>query len=101
MDRYFTFIITASNKTKKEQMICPEVEKLRGGLVECNLTDIRDHFEAIIKEANAKCPGKDLNVRITGTGEHTNRSLRIEADGEYECRFRIVFALVKTVIKAL
>ena len=100
MDRYFAYIITASNKTKKEQMINPEVEKLRGGLVECNLTDIRDHFEAILKEANAKYPGKNLNARITGTGD-TNRSLRIEADGEYECRFRVVFALVKTVIKEL
>ena len=101
MDRYFVYAITASNKTKKEQMIYPEVEKLRGGLVECNLTDIRDHFEAIIKEANAKCPGKDLNVRITGTGEHENRYLRIEAEGEYEGRFCITFVPVKTVIKAL
>jgi hypothetical protein len=101
MDRYFVYAITASNKTKKEQMIYPEVNKLRDGLVECNLTDIRDHFEAIIKEANAKCPGKDLSVRITGTGEHENRYLRIEAEGECEGRFCITFVPVKTVIKAL
>lgn len=101
MDRYFVYAITASNKTKKEQMIYPEVNKLRDRLVECNLTDIRDHFEAIIKEANAKCPGKDFNVRITGTGEQTNRYLRIEAEGEYEVRFCVAFVPIKTVIKAL
>ena len=101
MEIYFVYAITASNKTKKEQMIYPEVNKLRNGLVECNLTDISDHFEAIIKEANAKCPGKDFNVRITGTGEHENRYLRIEAAGEYESRFSITFVPVKAVIKAL
>ncbi len=101
MDRYFVYDITASNKTKKEQMIYPEVNKLRDGLVECNLTDIRDHFEAIIKEANERYTGKDFSVRITGTGEHENRYLRIEAEGEYEGRFCVTFVPVKTVIKAL
>ena len=100
MERYFVYAITASNKTKKEQMIYPEVERLRGGLVECPLTAIKEHFEAIVKEANIKYTGKDLTVRLTGTGDCQNRYLRIEAEGEYEGRFCITFVPVKTVIKA-
>ena len=101
MDRYFVYAITVSDKTKKEQMIRPEVERLRGGLVECPLTAIKEHFEAIVKEANIKYTGKDLTVRLTGTGDCQNRYLRIEAEGEYEGRFSVTFVPVKTVIKAL
>jgi hypothetical protein len=101
MDRYFVYAITVSDKTKKEKMIRPEVERLRGGLVECPLTAIKEHFEAIVKEANIKYTGKDLTVRLTGTGDCQNRYLRIEAEGEYEGRFCITFVPVKTVIKAL
>lgn len=101
MDRYFVYAITVSDKTKKEQMIYPEVERLRGGLVECPLTAIKEHFEAIVKEANIKYTGKDLTVRLTGTGDCQNRYLRIEAEGEYEGRFCVTFVPVKTVIKAL
>ena len=105
MDRYFVYAITVSDKTKKEKMIRPEVERLRGGLVECPLTAIKDHFEAIIKEANIKYTGKDLTVKLTGTmpddRELRNRYLRIHADGEYDDRFCITFVPIKTVIKAL
>lgn len=101
MDRYFVYAITVSDKTKKEKMIRPEVERLRGGLVECPLTAIKEHFEAIVKEANIKYTGKDLTVRLTGTGDCQNRYLRIEAEGEYEGRFCVTFVPVKTVIKAL
>ena len=101
MDRYFVYAITVSDKTKKEQMIRPEVERLRGGLVECPLTAIKEHFEAIVKEANIEYTGKDLTVRLTGTGDCQNRYLRIEAEGEYEGRFSVTFVPVKTVIKAL
>lgn len=102
MDRYFVYAITASNKTKKEQMIYPEVEKLRGGLVECNLTDLRDHFEAIVENANKKYHvGKELAVQLTGIGVDGNKFLRIAAEGECESRFLIVLTPVKTVVKAL
>ena len=101
MDRYFVYAITVSDKTRKEKMIRPEVERLRDGLVECPLTAIKEHFEAIVKEANIKYTGKDLTVRLTGTGDCQNRYLRIEAEGEYEGRFCVTFVPVKTVIKAL
>ena len=101
MERYFVYAITVSDKTKKEKMIRPEVEKLRGGLVECPLSAIKEHFEAIVKEANIKYTGKDLTVRLTGTGDCQNRYLRIEAEGEYEGRFGITFTPVKTVIKEI
>ena len=101
MDRYFVFAITTSNKTKKEQMICSKVERLREGLVECPLSVIKDYFEAIVKEANVKYTGKDLSVHLTGTGDCSNRYLRIVAKDEYKDRFCITLVPVKVVINGV
>lgn len=102
MERYFVYNITAENKTQKEQMISPEVEKLRGGLVECPLTALLSHFKAIVENANKKYHvGKELIVQLTGTGDGGNKFLRIVAKDEYKSRFLIVLVPVKTVVREL
>lgn len=105
MERYFVYAVKASDKTKKEKMIQPEVVRLEKGLIECKLEDILEHFKAIVKEANERYTGKDLEVRLTGTRtddrELCNRYLRILADGEYDDRFSITFVPIRSVIKAL
>ena len=102
MERYFVYAIWAKNKTLKERMIQPEVEKLRGGLVECPLTFLLSHFKAIVENVNKKYHvGKELTVQFTGTGDSGIRFLRIKAEGEYVARVIITFVPVKTVIREL